>query len=172
MKRTSLNAWMIITLVMIVIGTSCILHEERVTQKYMNDYIDMAYQQNLKVEFQMALMQESITHLIPQAEKVKLLDVGEFRITYYCNDCDACGTDGTTSNGSTLDNTYNSVAVDKSVIPEGSRLLINGVEYIANDVGGEINGNDIDIVIYDTPHEVVHDMGVDHYEVYIIVQEK
>ena len=69
-----------------------------------------------------------------------------------------------------MDNTYNSVAVDKSIIPEGSRLLINGTEYIANDVGGEINGKDIDIVIYDTPHEVVYAMGHDDYDVYLIVE--
>lgn len=37
------------------------------------------------------------------------------------------------------------IAVDPSVIPPGSVVLINGHEYIAEDIGGAVKGNVIDI---------------------------
>lgn len=37
------------------------------------------------------------------------------------------------------------IAVDTSVIPFGTRILYNGTEYVAEDTGGAIKGNRIDI---------------------------
>jgi len=39
------------------------------------------------------------------------------------------------------------IAVDPSIIPYGSIVLINGNEYIAQDCGGAIKGNKIDIFV-------------------------
>ena len=46
------------------------------------------------------------------------------------------------------------VAVDPRVIPLGIRLLIDGQEYIAEDVGGAVKNNHIDI-FFDS-HRVAH----------------
>ena len=37
------------------------------------------------------------------------------------------------------------IAVDPNVIPLGSKVLVNGVEYTAEDTGGAVKGNIIDI---------------------------
>lgn len=50
-----------------------------------------------------------------------------------------------TFTGIDLRNQPNVIAVDPSVIPLGSRVLVNGTEYIAGDTGGAIVGNIIDI---------------------------
>lgn len=39
------------------------------------------------------------------------------------------------------------IAVDPTVIPYGSKVLINGNEYVAEDCGGAIKGNKIDIFV-------------------------
>lgn len=39
------------------------------------------------------------------------------------------------------------IAVDPTVIPYGSTILINGNEYIAEDCGGAIKGNKIDVFV-------------------------
>lgn len=40
------------------------------------------------------------------------------------------------------------IAVDPSVIPLGSKVIINGREYLADDIGGAIKGNKIDIATW------------------------
>lgn len=39
------------------------------------------------------------------------------------------------------------IAVDPSVIPYGSTVLIDGKEYLAQDCGGDIKGNKIDVFV-------------------------
>lgn len=51
------------------------------------------------------------------------------------------------------------------MIPLGSVVVINGIEYIAEDTGGAIKGNVIDMFI-GTEQESIG-WGVQYYEVYI-----
>lgn len=96
----------------------------------------------------------------------KLLPLGTFKTTAYCP-CYRCseGWGRLTSSGAlaTADHT---VAVDRRVIPIGSRLLINGQEYIAQDVGGGVKGNHIDI--YFNTHAETTQYGVRNAEIYLI----
>lgn len=57
------------------------------------------------------------------------------------------------------------IAVDPDVIPYGTTVYINGNEYYADDCGGGINGNEIDI--YVDHHELTTKNGVDYYNVFI-----
>ena len=59
-----------------------------------------------------------------------------------------------------------SIAVDPDVIPYGTKVIINGHEYIAADTGGDIKGNWIDIYMED--HERAKEYGVKYAEVYIV----
>lgn len=81
--------------------------------------------------------------------------VGEFYITMYAATVEQCGNDlGITASGRkvTDDPTCHTVAVDPSVIPLGSYLIIEGYDGIifrADDTGSAINGYDIDIFTTD-----------------------
>ena len=70
--------------------------------------------------------------------------LGQFVITYYWPGEDRYGK--LTSTG-VIAEEGKTIAVDPSVIPYGSKVLINGNEYIAEDCGGAIKGNKIDIFV-------------------------
>ena len=79
--------------------------------------------------------------------------LGEFVLTAYCpcNECSA-GYGRATATGAVA-TAGRTVAVDPSVIPYGTKLIINGHTYIAEDCGGAVKGNVIDI-FFDTHSEV------------------
>ncbi len=82
--------------------------------------------------------------LVDPPEAVSL---GEFTITYYSASKEECGkTDAITATG-TKATAGRTIAVDPDVIPLGSRVVIDGVTYTAEDVGGAIKGNKIDIFV-------------------------
>lgn len=71
--------------------------------------------------------------------------VGTFTVTHYCACPKCCGkSDGITATG-TKATEGRTIAVDPEVIPLGSQVEIDGHMYIAEDVGGAIKGNKIDI---------------------------
>ena len=102
------------------------------------------------------------TEVEKQAEKAvlekdsgtALTPLGTFKITGYCP-CYSCseGYGRRTASGK-LAKAGRTVAVDPRVIPLGTRLLIDGQEYIAEDVGGAVKNNHIDI-FFDS-HKVAH----------------
>ena len=73
--------------------------------------------------------------------------IGEFTITHYANDERCTGkTDGITATG-TQATVNRTVAVDPEIIPLGSTVIIDGQEYVAEDVGGAVKGRTIDIFV-------------------------
>ena len=71
--------------------------------------------------------------------------VDEFTVTAYTKECGWPWDDGITATG-TVATVGRTVAVDPQVIPLGSRVLIPGRGmYHAEDVGGKIKGNRLDI---------------------------
>lgn len=82
----------------------------------------------------------------------------EFKITHYCNCSICCGrwSGGPTASG-TMPTPDHTIAVDPHVIPLGTSVLIDGVEYFAEDTGSAIKGNRIDI--YCDSHQEALDRG-------------
>ena len=60
------------------------------------------------------------------------------------------------------------IAVDKNVIPLGSKVKINGVEYVAEDTGGAIKQKRIDIFV--SSHKEALKKGVKYQEVFVYEQ--
>ena len=96
-----------------------------------------------------------------------LKPLGNFRITHYCPCSICCGpwANGITSTGVTA-TTNHTIAVDPSVIPYGSQVVINGQVYVAEDCGGAIKGNRIDV--YVATHQEGESKGVYYAEAYLI----
>jgi len=109
-------------------------------------------------------------------EEPELESLGEYKITHYCSCPICCGEWGenrpvdesgeeivVTASGEKAE-AGKTIAVDPDVIPLGSTVYINGQEYIAQDVGGAIQGNRIDI--YCESHEEAIQRGVIYSTVY------
>lgn len=93
------------------------------------------------------------------------ITLGEFRLTAYCSCVQCCGkSDGITATG-TLATAGRTIAVDPNVIPYGTSVVINGNTYVAEDCGGAINKNRIDI--YFDSHEEALQFGVQYADVYL-----
>lgn len=74
--------------------------------------------------------------------------LGVFKITHYCACSICCGeySNGITASGTTAQ-AGRTIAVDPSLIPLGSSVVINGHIYVAEDTGGAIKGNRIDVFV-------------------------
>lgn len=91
--------------------------------------------------------------------------LGIFTVTHYCPCVKCCGkTDGITFTG-TQATEGRTIAVDPDVIPLGSTVVIDGKEYIAEDIGGAIKGLRIDK--YMDNHQEALDAGIVQAEVWI-----
>ena len=62
--------------------------------------------------------------------------------------------------------TNRTIAVDPSQIPYGSKVVINGQVYVAEDCGGAIRTNCIDV--YVATHAEAEQKGVFYTEVYLL----
>ena len=92
--------------------------------------------------------------------------LGRFKLTAYCPCAKCCGkSDGITATG-TVATQGRTIAVDPSVIPYGTAVSINGNIYIAEDCGGAIGGNRIDI-FFDS-HADAWNFGVQYADVYLV----
>ena len=92
--------------------------------------------------------------------------LGVFKLTAYCP-CSSCseGWGRNTSTGA-MAIANHTIAVDPRVIPYGSKILINGIVYTAEDKGGGVRGNHIDI-FYNT-HQEARALGVRYQEVFLV----
>lgn len=101
------------------------------------------------------------------SSEASLKSLGYFRITHYCPCSLCCGpwADGITSTGITAV-TNHTIAVDPTQIPYGSKVVINGQVYVAEDCGGAIKKDCIDV--YVASHAEGEAKGVYYTEVYLI----
>ena len=118
-----------------------------------------------QIDFLQELIQKYENFINEQKPSYTLIDIGEFKLTAYCP-CEECsGPWGSiTSTGVTAEVGY-TVAVDPSVISYGTKLLIGDTLYMAQDCGGSVKGNIIDI--YFATHEESVNFGVQYSQVYI-----
>lgn len=91
--------------------------------------------------------------------------LGVFKLTAYCP-CYECskGWGRMTSSGRLAQENH-TIATDPSVIPEGTRVVINGTVYVAEDTGGGVVGKHIDIFM--ESHSATLSFGVQRAEVFL-----
>lgn len=107
----------------------------------------------------------------PEYQEPDVINLGEFKITHYCACTKCCGkwADGITATG-TKATEGRTIAVDPNVIPYGTEVTIryaDGTEhtYIAEDCGGAIKGNRIDV--YMDSHGAALEAGVKYGDVFL-----
>ena len=118
---------------------------------------------------------EAVTCATPVEEVTKeaeQISLGEFKITHYCA-CEICC--GSWANNRPNGIVYTAsgavaeagvtIAVDPDVIPYGTEVVIDNQTYIAQDCGGAIQGNRIDV--YCNSHQEALQLGVDYFEVFL-----
>lgn len=91
--------------------------------------------------------------------------LGSFTITRYCPCEKCCGPSGDVTASGTIAAEGRTVAVDPSIIPIGAEVMIGDQVYIAEDVGGAVRGNRIDVFM--ESHEAALKGGVTVADVFI-----
>lgn len=100
------------------------------------------------------------------ADSQSMVDLGLFKTTAYSPDEAGSGGWGRNTCTGAIATARHTIAVDPRVIPFGSKVMINGIVYTAEDRGGAVKGKHIDI-FFDTYAETVKH-GVQHAEVYLL----
>lgn len=92
--------------------------------------------------------------------------IGQFKISHYC--CEPykhiCG-DGKGLTRTGIPVHPGMISVDPSVIPLGNTVIIDGIEYQAEDTGGMIKGHKIDMAV--ETHQEALQLGVYEADVYV-----
>lgn len=128
--------------------------------------------------FKESCMEDEVEATSVEIVEPVLTSLGEFKLTAYCSCQKCCGKwalnrpkdeNGNEivigSSGEVLIPKV-SIAVDTSVIPHGSEVVINGNTYIAHDTGGAIKGNRIDV--YHDNHQEAREFAVQYAEVFLV----
>lgn len=108
-----------------------------------------------------------IEEVVEEVTEPELISLGEFRLTAYCS-CEICcgkwAEYNKTKSGTTPEQ-GRTIAVDENQIPLGSTVIIDGIEYIAEDTGSAIKENCIDVYHYN--HDEAKEFGVQYKEVFV-----
>lgn len=103
-----------------------------------------------------------LVNILPEPEPI-----GTFEVTAYCP-CEICC--GAWADGITYTGGYaeegRTIAVDPAIIPLGTVVEIDGHRYIAEDIGGGIDGKEIDIFFVE--HVTALQWGRQNHDVYLI----
>lgn len=146
------------------------------------DRVEILQEENAELIKQNKALQESIDKLKKEAaektakaeaesaeakgtEAAGWKSAGVFKVTHYC-DCKHCQGKyiGTTATG-TVPKAGRTIAVDPGTIPLGSVVKIDGQEYVAEDTGGAIKGNRVDIFVAD--HSTAMAKGIKEEVIYL-----
>lgn len=103
----------------------------------------------------------------PTSDGYQTSYLGRFKISAYCHCSYCCGkSDGITATG-TMVQANRTIAVDPRVIPLGSKVIIDGQTYVAEDTGGAIKSNRIDM--YFATHQEALNFGIQYKDVSLVI---
>lgn len=161
----------VMLIVIMIIGFMCCEHDSKRVIKNNNERTERIKEED-KITIEIESDKESDAN-----QAVKPVSLGSFRLTAYCSCSLCCGKwaynrpideNGNEivygAIGERLKEGY-SIAVDPTVIPYRTEVIINGHTYKAQDCGGAIKGNRIDV--YFSSHEDALEFGVQYAEVLV-----
>lgn len=107
-----------------------------------------------------------------KSEEYKLVYLGDYKITYYCDEEfeHICGYGNhMTASGKQTEVGW-TAAADWGILPNGSIIYIEDIGFReVMDVGGAVNGEHIDVLVQE--HEEALDLGVDYEGVWLLVKK-
>ena len=107
-----------------------------------------------------------VEEMVFEEPEVQQISLGEYKLTAYCACMECCGkTDGITASGIRAKEGV-TVAADTRTLPFGTKIFIDGHEYIVQDRGGAIKGNRIDV--YFDHHQEALEFGVQYKEIFTV----
>lgn len=132
---------------------------------------NLIIEQNNNKELQDKLLVATYDLDTLKSDEYELVNLGEFKITYYCDQRydHICGGNGITKSGKPTEVGV-TAAADWSVLPKGSIVYIEGIGFREiQDVGGAVKSNHIDVLVRD--HSEALKLGVDTESVWILVKK-
>ena len=142
------------------------------TKDKLQDEIDRASELNESLS-DASIMLEKANAMIDElkSDEYKLVYMGDFKITYYCDERrdHICGGNGVTASGKKT-NVGVTAAADWSVLPKGSKVYIEGIGWREiQDVGGGVDGKHIDVLV--KTHKEALNLGTDHEGVWLLIKK-
>ena len=136
----------------------------------LEDQLQYEYEVNENLELDLAESMATVAHL--KSEEYEIVYMGEFKITYYCDELGShiCGGNGITASG---EQTVVGItaAADWSILPNGSKVYIESVGFRKiQDVGGGVNGNHIDVLV--ETHQDAIDRGTHNEGVWLLIKKE
>lgn len=129
-----------------------------------NEQTESESKENTKKKKQKNTKKKNSNKKSKKSKNNKRKNLGTYKITAYCGCTSCCGkSDGITASG-TKAKEGRTIAADTSVLPFGTKVVINGKTYTVEDRGGAINGNRIDV--YFKSHSDALRWGVKYLKVY------
>lgn len=162
----------LIIIVFIALIIVCIYNEQSKTASYNSKQHNQIETKQLKQQIYKEKTIDTETDGEVDTQAIKPVSIGEFKLTAYCP-CEICCGIWAYNRpnrvvygaiGEELKEGY-SIAVDPDVIPYKTEVIINGRTYKAQDCGGGIKGNEIDVYFED--HDEALDFGVQYTEVFV-----
>lgn len=90
--------------------------------------------------------------------------LGIFKTTGYCS-CSHCSDGHNLTYSGTVPKAGHTIAADISILPLGTKVVINDVVYTVEDIGSSVTGNKIDI--FYSSHQAAWNHGVQEAEVFL-----
>lgn len=123
-----------------------------------------AYEE-VKVEDEIMVYEPEPEVMVVEGEAPDVIYLGEFKVTAYCPCVECSGGWGYKTSTGAKATEGKTIAVDPKVIPYGSEVVIDGLTYFAEDCGGLIKGNKVDIFF--ESHEDVDAYGLQKHDVFL-----
>ena len=174
MKDRIWSVWYIV-FVFVLMAIAIIACAYSCEQKTINQPINNITNKDNGVESETTIKIETETDKeVDTNQAIEPVSLGNFKLTAYCGCSICCGKWANNrpngivygAIGEELKEGY-SIAVDPTVIPYRTEVIINGHTYKAQDCGGGIKGNEIDI--YFENHNDALEFGVQYAEVFLVM---
>jgi 3D (Asp-Asp-Asp) domain-containing protein len=154
--------FLVLFLWLVIIGYNIVLlgtrHELKATRQEMYLVVEQLQQESEKskklgdkfynLTMKLDAANETISDL--KSEEYTLVYLGDYKITYYCDERrpHICGGSGVTASGAPT-KVGTTIGVDPSVIPLGTTVYMEGLGFrVAQDTGSKVGGKHIDVLVH------------------------